>query len=196
MTRKQDRERWRRQSVVRVAGRARAGLRVADGRPPWCGPVPARPCCPAGPASTIFCSSRYHSRRAAGDPHTRAKPGRFPAPAACRSHAFRFSPGSGRPTGPEPVRAVPSRRPSRQEAARAFPGDLKPGTADVFDGTNAVRFSINRDPCPARRPGHRQSPRLLEDRSYRRLGTCQASRRTSDVERTEYPFWHLAPSCC
>ena len=85
MTRKRDRERWWRQSVVRVAGRARAGLRVADGRPPWCGPVPARPCCPAGPASTIFCSSRYHSRRAAGDPHTRAKPGRFPAPAACRA---------------------------------------------------------------------------------------------------------------
>jgi hypothetical protein len=150
MTRKQDRERWRRQSVVRAAGRSGS----------WRGPVPAvqqrRPCCsacPGCPAPAVFCPGRYHGRRAAGDPHTRAKPGRFPAPAACRSHAFRFSPGSGRPTGPEPVRAVPSRRPSRQEAARAFPGDLKPGTADVFDGTNAVRFSINRDPCPVQRPG-------------------------------------------
>jgi hypothetical protein len=33
----------------------------------------------------VFCSVQYHGRPAAGNPHTRGKPGRIPAPAACRS---------------------------------------------------------------------------------------------------------------
>jgi hypothetical protein len=227
MTRKQDRKRWRRQSTARVAGRARAGLRVPGGRPPWRTPAGAGPrrglvpavqqrrlccsACPGGPAPAglrFWPVPRPARRRRPAHPR-QARPlsraSRLPRPSFPG-----FSPGNGRLTGPEPVRAVPSRRPAgnkppelsrrpetrhsrclRRDECRAIPGQpgSLPGPAAWATGN---------------RPGGRKT------RAYHRLGAperrvgcgcegAQISRFGTRLRQRgqgqEYPHAAAGPAC-